>query len=143
MRVAREHLASGVIDGRIIVLGGRDAGRNLAAVEVFNTRTRKWKALPDLRTARSGFQAAVVRGHLVAVGGEQLDEGDQTIAPVELYDPVEKRWRALPAMITPRHGLGVTSRGRTVFAIEGGPQPGLTFSNALEALRVPSRLLRP
>jgi Kelch motif len=142
MRIAREHLASGVIDGRILVLGGRDAGRNLDAVELFNTRTRKWKRLPALRTARSGFQAAVVRGHLVAVGGEQLAEGNRTIAPVELYDPVEKRWRTLPAMLTARHGLGVASRGRTVYAIEGGPQPGLTFSNVLEALRVPSRLLR-
>lgn len=141
MRVAREHLASGVLGGRIIVLGGRDAGRNLDAVEVFNTRTRKWKPLPHLRTARSGFQAAVVRGHLVAVGGEQLAEGTQTIAPVEIYDPDEKRWRALPAMLTPRHGLGVASRGRTIFAIEGGPQPGLNFSNALEALRVPRPLL--
>ncbi|MGH2983079.1 MAG: Kelch repeat-containing protein [Solirubrobacterales bacterium] len=141
MRVAREHLASGVIGDRIIVLGGRDAGRNLDAVEVLSTRTRKWKRLPRLRTARSGFQAAVVKGHLVAVGGEQLDEGDQTIAPVEIYDPAEKRWRALPAMLTPRHGLGVASRGRTVFAIEGGPQPGLTFSSALEALRVPRSLL--
>ena len=141
MRVAREHLASGAIDGRILVLGGRDAGRNLDAVEVFNTRTRKWKPLPHLRTARSGFQAAVVRGHLVAVGGEQLAEGTQTIAPVEIYDPEEKRWRALPAMLTPRHGLGVASKGRTVFALEGGPQPGLNFSSTLEALQVPRPLL--
>jgi N-acetylneuraminic acid mutarotase len=141
MRVAREHLASGTIGDRILVLGGRDTGLNLDAVEVFNTRTRKWKPLPHLRTARSGFQAAVVKGHLVAVGGEQLDEGDQTIPSVELYDPSEKRWRPLPAMPTPRHGLGVASKGRTVFAIEGGPRPGLTFSNALEALRVPMPLL--
>lgn len=141
MRVAREHLASGAIGDRILVLGGRVAGQNLNAVEVFNTRTRKWKPLPHLRTARSGFEAAVVKGHLVAVGGEQLDEGDQTIASVELYDPKEKRWRALPAMLTPRHGLGVASRGRTIFALEGGPQPGLSFANTLEALRVPRRLL--
>jgi hypothetical protein len=141
MRVAREHLASGAIGDRILVLGGRVAGQNLNTVEVFNTRTRKWKSLPDLRTARSGFQATVVKGHLVAVGGEELDEGGQTIASVELYDPKEKRWRALPAMLTARHGLGVASRGRTVFALEGGAQPGLNFANTLEALRVPRPLL--
>jgi N-acetylneuraminic acid mutarotase len=141
MRVAREHLASGAIGDRILVLGGRVAGQNLDAVEVLNTRTRKWKPLPHLRTARSGFQAAVVKGQLVAAGGEQLDEGDQTIASVELYDPEEKRWRALPAMLTPRHGLGVASRGRTVFALEGGAQPGLSFANTHEALRVPRPLL--
>jgi N-acetylneuraminic acid mutarotase len=141
MRVAREHLASGAIGDRILVLGGRVGGQNLDAVEVFNTRTRKWKPLPPLRTTRSGFQAAVVKGHLVVVGGEQLDEGDQTIASVELYDPKEKRWRALPAMLTARHGHGVVSKGRTVFALEGGAQPGFTVSNTLEALRVPKPLL--
>jgi N-acetylneuraminic acid mutarotase len=141
MRIPRDHLASGVIGNRIIVLGGRNADGNTDVVEVFNTRSRKWKGLPHLRTARSGHQAAVVKGHLVAVGGEQLSEGTETIAPVELYDPEEKRWRRLPAMITPRHGLGVAAKGRTVFAAEGGPRPGLTFSNTLEALRVPKPLL--
>jgi N-acetylneuraminic acid mutarotase len=142
MKVPREHLASAVIKRRIIVLGGRDAGQNLNVVEGLNTRSAKWTLLPHLRTARSGFQAATVKGKVVVVGGEQLAEGDQTIGPVELYEPAAKRWRALPAMPTPRHGLGVASRGRTVFAIEGGPRPGLAFSSALEAMRVPKRLLR-
>jgi hypothetical protein len=40
-------------------------------------------------------------------------------------------------MRTPRHGLGgIAYRGR-VYAIEGGPQPGFFFSNALEVLQVP------
>jgi N-acetylneuraminic acid mutarotase len=142
MRVAREHLASGAIGRKIFVLGGRSPDGNLDVVEVFDTRTRKWKRLPELRTARSGFQAAVVRGHLIAVGGEQLAEGTDTIGQVEIYDPAEKRWRLLPAMITPRHGLGVASRGRTVFAVEGGPRPGLQFSNVLEALRIPKAQLQ-
>jgi N-acetylneuraminic acid mutarotase len=137
MRTAREHLASAVIGDRIFVLGGRSAGGNLDTVEVLNTRSKKWSRLPHLITARSGFGAAAAGGRVVAVGGEQLAEGDLTIAPVEAYEPRTKRWRRLPGMPTPRHGLGVASLKRTVFAAEGGPQPGLTFSNALEALRVP------
>jgi hypothetical protein len=44
-------------------------------------------------------------------------------------------------MRTPRHGLGGISRGRRVYAIEGGPEPGLHFSNAIEALDiVPARI---
>jgi hypothetical protein len=92
--------------------------------------------------ARSGFQAAAVRGRVIAVGGEELTEGGETIGPVELYDPARKRWRNLPGMLTPRHGLGVASLGRRVFAIEGGPQPGLAFSSALELLTVPKGLPR-
>jgi hypothetical protein len=40
-------------------------------------------------------------------------------------------------MLTPRHGLGAVAEGRRIFAIEGGPRPGLHFSNAIEALDVP------
>ncbi len=39
-------------------------------------------------------------------------------------------------MTTPRHGLGGVSLKSTVFAADGGPQPGFSFSNALESLRV-------
>ena len=46
-------------------------------------------------------------------------------------------------MRTPRHGLGgVAYRGR-VYALEGGPQPGFAFSNALEACGYPDRPLLP
>jgi N-acetylneuraminic acid mutarotase len=137
MKVAREHLASGVLGRRIFVLGGRDGGQNLSVVERLNTRTGRWVTLPSLRVPRSGFQAVAVRGRMIAVGGEELAEGDETIAPVEIYNPRRKRWHFLAPMLTPRHGLGVVSRARRIFAIEGGPQPGLTFSAALEFLALP------
>jgi hypothetical protein len=37
-------------------------------------------------------------------------------------------------MRTPRHGLGVISYGERVYAIAGGPQPGLHVSAANEFL---------
>lgn len=69
--------------------------------------------------------------HVVVFGGET---GRGTIRPVEAFDPRTRRWRALPGMRTPRHGLGGVSRGNRVYALEGGPQPGFAFSNALEVL---------
>ena len=39
-------------------------------------------------------------------------------------------------MRTPRHGLGVVSRGRRVYTIEGGPTPGFYFSNAIECFSI-------
>ena len=141
-RVRNRLLGSWLQAGYTGHLGLRADGQNLRAVERFGTRTGRWVKLPGLRVARSGFQAAVVRGRVIAVGGEQLAEGDQTIAPVELYQPRRKRWRRLAAMRTPRHGLGVASLGRRIFAVEGGPQPGFSFSGALEFLDVPRRALR-
>jgi hypothetical protein len=80
-----------------------------------------------------------VGGKVVAFGGE---EAAGTIAPVELYHPGADRWTPLPDMRTPRHGLGGASKGRRVFALEGGPQPALTTSSTLEFLHVPRRSTR-
>ena len=99
--------------------------------------------LPSLRVPRSGFQATAFRNRVIAVGGEQLAEGNRTIAAVEIYNPRRKRWRFLAPMRTPRHGVGVVSKGRRVFAIEGGPQPGASYSSILEFLDVPNRRLAP
>jgi N-acetylneuraminic acid mutarotase len=136
MPTPREHLASAVLRGRLHVFAGRTgAGGNFTAHEAYNPRTRRWSTLPAMRKARGGIAAAAVdSGRAVVVGGE---EAAGTIAEVELYDVARRRWTALADMRTPRHGLGaVAYRGR-VFALEGGPQPGFAFSNAVEALRVP------
>jgi hypothetical protein len=72
-------------------------------------------------------------------GGEELVPGGTTIEEVELFNPRTRRWRSLPNMRTPRHGLGGVALGNRVFALEGGPQPGLAFSSAIEFLDVPPR----
>ncbi len=99
------------------------------------TASAKASVLPSMRKPRGGIAAAAVdRRRIVVFGGE---ESAGTIREVELYDVSRRRWRALADMRTPRHGLGgVAYRGRA-YALEGGPRPGLAFSNAVEALRVP------
>ena len=87
-------------------------------------------------TARSGHAAVVARGRLVVFGGEELVQGGSTIEQVESYDRETRSWSALPPMITPRHGLGGVARHGRVYAIEGGPQPGLAYSRAIESLEV-------
>jgi hypothetical protein len=141
MRVAREHLAGVAIARRILALGGRAGAGNLDAVEELDTRTGKWRRRPGIPTARSGFGAVAVRGWAVVVGGEELTPGGDTIGPVEAFDPRSRRWRKLPGLITPRHGLGVAARGARIFAIEGGPQPGASYSSVAESLKLPTRLL--
>jgi Kelch motif len=143
MRIAREHLASVAIAGRVLVLGGRAGGGNLDAVEELDTRTGKWRRRPSIPTARSGFGAAVVRGWAIVVGGEELSAAGETIRPVEAFDPRSGRWRKLPGMLTPRHGLGVAASGARIFAMEGGPRPGASYSAVNEVLRLPARLLPP
>ena len=70
-------------------------------------------------------------GRLVSVGGE---EPGGTIATVYGFDPARGRWQPLPDLLTPRHGLGVVALGGRVWAVAGGPKPGLSVSGAVESL---------
>ena len=134
---ARNHTTGVASGGRFYVLAGRDSA-NLAAAERYDPWRRRWERLPDLRTPRGGIASARLRdGRIVVFGGEELAPGGSTIAQVELFNPRTRRWRALPEMRTPRHGLGGAALGNRVFALEGGPEPGLAFSNAIEFLDVP------
>jgi hypothetical protein len=93
--------------------------------------------MPPLKTARGGIASARLGdGRIVVFGGENLTPGGTTIRPVELFDPRTRRWRSLAGMRTPRHGLGGVALGNRVYAIEGGPRPGLAFSKAIEYLDV-------
>jgi Kelch motif len=135
MAVAREHLAATATGGFVYVLAGRAAGQgNFATAERFDPRTATWERLPDMAKPRGGIAAAAVHGDVVVFGGE---EGAGTIREAERFDTATRRWSPLPGMRTPRHGLGGTSLRGRVFSIEGGPQPGLYFSTALEVLDVP------
>lgn len=130
----REHLAVTLARGRIYALAGRLAGidTNLKTVQSWAPGERRWRTEPDLPHARGGTGAsAVARRLIVSVGGE---EPAGTIASVYAFDVVRRHWDRLPNMRTPRHGLGVVTFGGTVYAIAGGPRPGLHVSGANEAL---------
>jgi len=143
MPTPREHLAAAGAGGRLYALAGRAAGKgNFKLLERYDPKTRRWKRLPDMAKARGGIAAAALSTkELVVFGGEDAEgEAKQaagTIREVERYNAKTQRWSALPDMPTPRHGLGGVALGRDVYAVEGGPEPGLHFSNAIETLSVP------
>ena len=134
MRTAREHLAGTVHGGAFYVLAGRAGGlNNFGVAERYVPARRRWERLPALRKARGGSAAATVAGRIVVVGGEKRTG---TIAEVESFDPRTRRWRFEPRLKTPRHGLGAVAHRGRVLVLEGGPTPGLAYSDVAEALRV-------
>jgi hypothetical protein len=134
MAVPREHLAATATGGFVYVLAGRAGGQgNFAVAERFDTRAGAWERLPDMAKPRGGNAAATTRGDVIVLGGE---ESGGTIREVERFDPATRTWTALPPMRTPRHGLGATALDGRAYSIQGGPEPGLFFSNALEVLDV-------
>jgi non-specific serine/threonine protein kinase len=121
----------------LYAIAGRAPGKgNFKVLERYDPRRGHWVRLPDMRKPRGGIAAASVGGKIVVFGGE---EGAGTIREVELYDIRSRRWSRLPDMRTPRHGLGGVSYGPLIYAIEGGPQPGLYYSNVIEALDLSDR----
>jgi non-specific serine/threonine protein kinase len=117
----------------VYAVGGRTGGigSNLATAEVFDPATGAWRRLSEMPSARGGIAAtATENGFIVAPGGE----ADRAFDAVEAFDVETGRWLVLPVMPTPRHGLGVAAVGNVVHVIAGGPNPGLAFSAANEAL---------
>jgi N-acetylneuraminic acid mutarotase len=139
---ARNHTTGVAAGGRFYVVAGRDA-ENFTAVERYDPRRRRWQDVPDLRTPRGGIASArLADGRIVVFGGENLVPGGTTIREVELFDPRARRWRSLPPMRTPRHGLGGVALGQRIYAIQGGVEPGFSFSDAIEVLDVRRRAAR-
>ncbi|MGZ4250573.1 MAG: Kelch repeat-containing protein [Solirubrobacteraceae bacterium] len=131
---AREHVAGVAADGAVWILGGRAVGvGNFADVERYTPGAPSWERLAPMPVARSGFQAVDVGGKIVVVGGEGPAG---TIGEVDELDPATGHWTRLPDLPTARHGLGLVAVGPLVYAIEGGPQPGLTTSSVVERLRL-------
>ena len=130
---AREHLAGVAAAGAVWMLGGRALGQgNFADVERYRPGASSWQRMPAMPIARSSFQAVAAGGKIVTVGGE----GATTFGEVDQLDPSTGTWARLADLPTPRHGLGLVADGPLVFAIDGGPQPGLTGSRVVQRLRV-------
>ncbi len=132
---AREHLAAASDGaGLTMFLGGRVGGLdgNLPTVDLVTGTTLAY--LGDLPTARGGV-AAFWWPELGAclVGGESPGG---TNAAVECIAPDGQQTR-LPDLEVPRHGLGSVVLEGSVWALLGGPEPGLFVSDVVEILPLP------
>jgi N-acetylneuraminic acid mutarotase len=130
----RDHLAAAAIGGDLLVVGGRklSASLNTGRLDVFDTKAKTWKRGPDMPTPRGGIAAAALDERLFVFGGEQPSG---TFDETEIYDPETRAWRAGPQMPTARHGLGAaTNVYDSIAVVGGGPEPGLSVSDAIEFL---------
>jgi N-acetylneuraminic acid mutarotase len=129
----REHLGVTALGGRVYALAGREAGTNFDAFEAYLPRRRRWVSLARVPETRGGTDAASVGSVIVSAGSES---SAGTSAAVYGYDIVTRRWSRLPDLPTARHGLGVVALAGRVYAVAGGPTPGLSVSGANEFLQL-------
>ena len=121
MPAAREHVGGTVLDGRLYVLGGRDARTDaLSTATRFDPETGRWEQLPPLRVAAGGLEAASVGGSVLALGGGD-DRGGTVTGAVQRYDEAQDRWHVVSRMRTPRHGFGSAVVGSRIYTFGGSP----------------------
>ena len=94
MPTPRSGTASGVIDGRISVLGGEgwldDFGGVFRTHEIYDPKTNVWTRAARMSKPRHGFAAAVVGRKLYAVSGVNNAGGAGTLSVIndnEVYEP--------------------------------------------------------
>ena len=132
--VPREHLAV-TSDGAGLTwaLGGRMGGLDGNRTEVDLVQGDDVRPLTDLPTARGGVAGFWVPG---AGGCSAGGEGpDGTFAEVECSD-ADGAVATLPPLEASRHGIGAVVLEGLAYVLLGGPEPGLTVSPTVQALRL-------
>jgi Kelch motif len=136
LATARNAAAAGVLDGRIVVVGGRAPGirasdqASLASCEVYDPVADRWSAGPALPQARASLAVAALGGRLYALGGESTPGGVR--AAVTRLDSLTGAWTSLPDMPLAVHGLAATVVGDAIYLMGG-------FTGASDAVGTASR----
>src|SRR5262249_17944781 len=101
------------LDHRLYVLGGRRWDLQVPATTdlapSYDPANGTWTPVASLPSPRKGVAAAVLAGHIYAIGGEGA------LTATDEYDPVANTWTPRAPMPTPRvHAAAVAFDGRIV-----------------------------
>lgn len=127
MPTPRNHAFSGVVNGKIYVLGGRisspfiTVASDIDVVEEYDPVKNIWGAAKaPMPTPRSGGASATYDGKIYTAGGE-LETRTMTPAfrAFEVYDPATNAWTILPSLPIPRHGVAGAFLGNKLHFVSG------------------------
>lgn len=126
MPTARLGAATGVIKGKVYVVGGASSTTVLNVNEIYDPKKNTWTTGAPMPTARLVPASAVVNNILYVIGG--CDAGCATgtgaMTVVEAYDPVTNTWSTKSPLQTPTDSVyGVAVKG--IIYVVGGYVPGV------------------
>lgn len=119
MHDPRWDAAVGVVNGKLYMAGGIDAGYDLdGSLEAYDPATNGWTQLAPMGTPRYGAGAAVVNGLLYVVGGvgDGANSGSRTL---EVYDPATNSWAARAPMPDDRTNFGIGVVSGKIYVLGG------------------------
>lgn len=115
------HTATLLADGRVLIAGGVSAYKSLSSVELYDPRTRTFKATGGM-TPRAAHSATLLPNGKVLIAGGYFTPATAytSLATAELYDPETGRFSATGEMSTPRSGATATLLNNGKVLIAGG-----------------------
>src|SRR5947207_2957517 len=131
---------SGVVNGRIYLIGGRVAsafattGSVTDVVEEYDPATDKWGFLKDrMPTPRDEGVAGVFNNRIYVAGGESITALNNSVSRAfEAYDPASNSWQALGNMPLARYGLAGGVDGNRFHVVGGLISQGLKVKTDLK-----------
>jgi len=113
LRPRESHTATLLADGSVLIAGGHSGRRRemevYASTEVFDSRTRRFKAGADLGTARHKHDALrLMDGRVLIIAGADRTDRNH-FNTTEIYDPKTGKSASGPAMANRRYKINGTS----------------------------------
>jgi len=127
----RDHTATLLSDGKVLVAGGSDDSNLLAAAELYDPSSGSWHTVGRLAVPRSGHTATLLPDGTVLVAGDYDDRSGLVLDFTETFDPSSGMWTAAGKMVTARtaHTATLLPDGRVLVA------GGSAFGGHGEAVR--------
>ena len=113
MSVARQGVASAVLNGKLYAIGGQ----GVASVEVYDPLTESWSSGVALPSEVNHGTAITVGVKIYLIGGR--NSSDKNINQVLCFDPSTNQWQAKASMPTARNGVKLVWFDNQIWAIGG------------------------
>lgn len=128
----RNHAATLLPSGKVLVTGGYNRNNYLASTELYDPTTGSWSFVGLMASARYSHTATLLpSGKVLVAGGRNMRNYEhETLVSAELYDPDTESWSATGSLLSARtqHTATLLPSGKVL--VTGGTNEGDILSSA-------------